>query len=315
MKGFPMNFNSILSSSGQYLSGIADISDILRGFLPEQLEQLPEALNNLLHQTAAMVPVSLDYSSVFKFILIFGVLILGFGVLSRLIFGMRSELNHAMSASVGILFVYILTTVVYTFQPAFLTKLLSPLPFVTYVNDYLFIYPFHGSPFSGVCAQILSLIILSFLVNCMDALLPEGEHVVSWYLVRFLIVVLSMLLHLAANWAFSKYLPNFIVTYAPVVLLILLISLLALGLVKLVLGIFLTVVNPILGGIYAFFFSSLIGRQLTKSVLSALILCAVFYALDHFNYLIICITAAALPTYLPLLAALLVIWYLIGHTL
>ena len=90
---------------------------------------------------------------------------------------------------------------------------------------------------------------------------------------------------------------------------------LLLGLLKLVLGIFLTVVNPILGGIYTFFFSNLIGRQVSKSVLSTAILCGVFYAMDHFNFLIIHISPAALPAYLPLLPGFLIIWYLLGHAL
>ena len=304
-----MDFNAILSSAGEQLP------EALKALFPEGLDNIPQLLGGLLEQAAAMVPVSFDYASIFKFILIFGALTLGAGILSRLIFGLRSDLNHAMSASVGILFVYILTVIVYTFQPSGLTKLISPLPFVSFVKDYLFIFPFHGSSFSAICSQIVSLIILSFLVNCLDTLLPQGEHIWSWYLSRFVIVLLSMVLHLVANWAFNTYLPNFIVSYAPAVLLVILISLLLLGLFKLILGVFLTIVNPILGGIYAFFFSSLIGRQLSKSVLSSLLLCAVFYVMDHFNYLIICITASALPTYLPLLLALLVIWYLLGHEL
>ena len=99
------------------------------------------------------------------------------------------------------------------------------------------------------------------------------------------------------------------------VLLVVLLCCMLLGLFKLVLGIFLTVVNPVLGALYTFFFSSHIGKQLTKSVLSTAILCGVFYAMDHFSFLIVHISPSALPAYLPLLPGFFIIWYLLGHAL
>lgn len=186
---------------------------------------------------------------------------------------------------------------------------------MTFVNDYLFVLPFHGTSFETLCSQILALVILSFVVNCMDALLPEGENPFTWFLSRFLSVILAMGLHVAANWAINKYLPTLIVYHAPAVLLVILLSCLLLGVFKLILGIFLTVVNPVLGALYTFFFSSHIGKQLTKSVLSTAILCGVFYVMDRFSYLIVHISPAALPAYLPLLPGFLVIWYLLGHAL
>ena len=205
-----------------------------------------------------------------------------------------------MSSAAGILTVYVITVIVYAFQPAGLEKLLTPLPFVTFVKEYLFVLPFHGTSFETLCGQILALLILAFLVNLMDSVLPEGESPITWFLSRFLSVVLAMGLHLAANWAINKYLPTLLVYHAPAVLLV---------------GIFLTVVNPVLGALYTFFFSSHIGKQLTKSVLSTAILCGVFYAMDHFSFLIVHISPSALPAYLPLLPGFFIIWYLLGHAL
>ena len=208
-----------------------------------------------------------------------------------------------------------ITVIVYAFQPAGLEKLLTPLPFVTFVREYLFVLPFHGTSFETLCGQILALLILAFLVNLMDSVLPEGESPITWFLSRFLSVVLAMGLHLAANWAINKYLPTLLVYHAPAVLLVVLLCCMLLGLFKLVLGIFLTVVNPVLGALYTFFFSSHIGKQLTKSVLSTAILCGVFYAMDHFSFLIVHISPSALPAYLPLLPGFFIIWYLLGHAL
>lgn len=272
-------------------------------------------LGELLKAAASVIPVSFDLSSSLKFILVFVAALLGVGVVFKLILGNKSDLNHALSSSAGILTVYVLTIVVYAFQPVGLSKLLSPLPFVTFVQDYLFVLPFHGTAFETLCSQILALIILSFVVNLMDALLPDGDNPFTWFLSRFLSVILAMGLHLVVNWAIDKYLPSALVYHAPAVLLVMLICFLLVGLLKLVLGVFLTVVNPIIGGIYTFFFSNLVGRQVTKSVLSTAILCGVFYAMDHFNFLVIQISPEALPAYLPLLPGFLIIWYLLGHAL
>lgn len=294
---------------------IATITQEAAALLEAAADRIPPNLKSLLGAAASAAVSSIDIGSSFKFILVFAAALLGAGLLVRLLFGNRSDLNHAMSSSAGILTVYVLTVIIYAFQPKGLENLLSPLPFVTFVNDYLFVLPFHGTSFETLCSQILALVILSFVVNCMDALLPEGENPFTWFLSRFLSVILAMGLHVAANWAINKYLPTLIVYHAPAVLLVILLSCLLLGVFKLILGIFLTVVNPVLGALYTFFFSSHIGKQLTKSVLSTAILCGVFYVMDRFSYLIIHISPAALPAYLPLLPGFLVIWYLLGHAL
>ena len=66
------------------------------------------------------------FGSSFKFILVFAATLLGAGLLVRLLFGNRSDLNHAMSSSAGILTVYVLTVIIYAFQPKGLENLLSP---------------------------------------------------------------------------------------------------------------------------------------------------------------------------------------------
>ena len=294
---------------------IATITQEAAALLEAAADRIPPNLKSLLGAAASAAVSSIDIGSSFKFILVFAAALLGAGLLVRLLFGNRSDLNHAMSSSAGILTVYVLTVIIYAFQPKGLENLLSPLPFVTFVNDYLFVLPFRGTSFETLCSQILALVILSFVVNCMDALLPEGENPFTWFLSRFLSVILAMGLHVAANWAINKYLPTLIVYHAPAVLLVILLSCLLLGVFKLILGIFLTVVNPVLGALYTFFFSSHIGKQLTKSVLSTAILCGVFYVMDRSSYLIVHISPAALPAYLPLLPGFLVIWYLLGHAL
>ena len=250
-----------------------------------------------------------------KFIGIFAAGVLILGCIGRVVMGKRSSLNHAVSSAMGILFIYVLTIVIYTFDPADLSKFLSPLPFVAFQGENLYIYGFVGMTFPDICSQVLSMVILAFLVNLLDNFIPKGQRIISWYLYRFLTVVLAIALHFVISWAFNAFLPGVLVTYAPAILLGILGAMLILGVLNVILGLVLTVVNPILGAIYTFFFSNIIGKQLTKAVFSTILLCAVVALLEHFGYTVICIAGSALGAYIPLIAVLLVLWYLVGHVL
>ena len=133
-------------------------------------------------------------------------LILGF--MGRVFLGKRSSLNHSLSAAMGILFIYAVAIVVYTFKPWSLDALLSPLPFVRFAGEHLLVIPFQRSPLTIVCSEILSLVILAFLVNLLDTLIPRGNSALGWFFLRILTVLFAMVLHILVDWAFKTYLPN-----------------------------------------------------------------------------------------------------------
>ncbi len=268
-----------------------------------------------LSHLASLLPAEIDFLSMLKFIGVFAAGSILLSLAGRALFGRRSSVNHAFSSAMGILFIYALTIVVYTFNPSGLSHFLSPLPFVQFSEAYLRILPFHTAGFPAICENLLSLVILGFLVNLLDTFLPRGRSVIGWFLLRGLSVILSMALHYGVNALCRTYLPGVLVTYAPILLLGILITMLILGVVNALLSLLLTVVNPILGGIYAFFFSNILGKQLSKSILTSALICGVFYALEHYGYSVIVISAAALASYLPLVVVLLLLWYLIGHFL
>lgn len=270
-----------------------------------------QTLTNL----TSYLPADLDLVSGLKFIGILVIAMVFIGMLGRLVFGKGSSLNQAVSTSMGILCIYALTIVVYTFNPYQLSRFLAPLPFVTFDSSSLYIFSFSGASFPAVCTQVLSMVILAFLVNLMDSFMPRGKRLLGWFFYRFLTVVLAMMLHYIVTWIFNTFLPGALVTYAPMILLGTLVIMIGLGLLKFILGLVLTVVNPLLGALYAFFFSNKIGMQLSKAVLTTLILSILVYALNYLGFSVISISAAALQTYIPLIVALLFLWYLIGHVL
>ena len=276
---------------------------------------IPQELGTVIKHVSSYVPADIDLAGTAEFMLYFSVASLILGILGRIVLGKQSSLNHALSSSIAILLIYAVTIVVYTFKPWKLDLFLSPLPFATFAGDYLILLPILDTAFPALCSEILSLVILAFLINLIDTFIPKGESFLGWFFLRIITVILCMALHFGTCWAFETYLPDILVTYAPMILLFLLIFMLFSGVISLALGLILTLNNPFLGAMYTFFFSNIVGKQISKAIFTTAILCGIMYLIGFFGYTIITITAAALVTYIPLVLLLLLLWYLIGHIL
>lgn len=278
---------------------------------------IPESLllSGLVDNIYSFSPTDLNLEAMAKFLLFFcaGSLILS--IISRAVLGKRSSLNHSLSSVMAILFVYALTAVVYSLNPQSENTSHSPLPFVTFFNDYMVILPIIGIRLTVLCRELLSLIILSFLVNLLDTFIPKGKSIPGWFVLRLLMVILALTLHILCQWACRTYLPSAMMTYAPAILLSLLIIMLTLGFLNAVLGLVLTISNPIIGVFYSFFFSNIVGKQFTKAVFTSAILCAVLYFIGEFGYSFINISTTSLMAYIPMALSCLGLWLLIGRLL
>lgn len=291
--------------------------------IPQEIEQvitqasyyIPGELRAVIHHASSYLPTELSFMTVAQFLLYFAAASLILGIMSRVVLGKRSSLSHSLSAVMGILFVYVVTITLYTFKPWNLDILLSPLPFVTFSDHYLIIHPITDLQFSALCEQLLSLIILSFLINLIDSFMPQGDNVISWLLLRVITILVCFALHLLVSWAFHTYLPGVLVDYAPVILLGVLAVMLLSGVVTLILGLVISITNPFLGTMYSFFFSNVVGKQLSKAIFTTGVLCVILYLMDTFGLIVIIISPAALLTYIPLAIAMVVLWYLIGYLL
>ena len=265
-----------------------------------------------LFETVASV--ELETTSFLKYaaILCAGLLVLGF--LGRLLFGKRSDLNHALSSTVGILAVYILGIFLYGTSAA-LSGLLASLPFVAVQDGMLALFAFQSASWTDISAVLVRMIVLAFLVNLVDTLLPKGKNFFVWLLLRLATVFFAVLFQGIIVWLSGTYLPETFLSLAPMILLGILVAMLLLGALKLLVGIALATVNPIIGALYTFFFSSLVGRQLSKAVLTTLLLSALVFALTHFGYVVISLAALSITTLLLLVLILLALWYLINQIL
>lgn len=289
----------------------------LQSYLSSLLEKIPSKIymDFPMPDLSQYIPTQMDLGSTLKFLAMFTAGFLLLGVLGRMLLGRRSGANHALSSAVGILFIYAVSVAIYAFRPWNLEDLISPLPFTAFSGEYLVLFPLRSAELNSVCFELVSMLILAFLVNLLDSLLPQGKSVLGWYFLRFVTVILAMLAHLLVRWGIASYMPGVLLEYAPMILLGLLGVMLALGVLNLLLGLVLTVANPILGGIYAFFFSNLVGRQLTRAVGTTAVLTGLVYLMEHFGITALCITQSALISCAPLLLVVLILWYLIGHVL
>ena len=259
---------------------------------------------------------SIDFDSAIflKAALILAVSCILLGVTGRFVFGKRSALNHSVSSAICILFVYAVTVVLYSLGARY-QKFIAPLPFVSFTGTRMTLFSFAGSDYTVICAQVLSMIILAFLANLFEGILPKGKHFIGWLFFRCLGIVLAMAAHLLVTWLFNAYLPQGLVTYAPTILLALLVLLLLVGALKIVVGAVLATVHPLIGAFYTFFFATVVGKALSKAVLTTAILSGIIAAMNYIGVSAVSIASEALIAYIPFLIVLVVIWYVVSRIL
>lgn len=262
----------------------------------------------------SITPVGFHAQQFIQFTLVVALGILALSILGRLIFGVRSNMNHAVSSALAILCMYVVNIVIYS-TGAKLDAILSPLPFVSISGDYLTVFPILTADFNQICAHILDMVILAFLVNLLESWLPKGKQLLSWYFFRFLSVVLAICLQYVVNLLLASLVPQGLAEMAPTVLIILLLASLALGALKLLVGGALAFINPVLAILYTFFFSTIVGKQLSKAILTTAILTGLVCLLNYLEITAVCIATAALTAYIPLILLVLVLWYVVGHLL
>ena len=258
--------------------------------------------------------IGIDFDTFWKagLVLLIGTFLIS--IFGRFIFGKRSTLNNAVSSTFAILFIYAGAVVVRAFASEF-SSLITPLPFVTISDNTMRFFSFRGTNYLEICSQVLNMMILAFLVNLADSRLPKGKNFFVWLFFRILTVLIACILHFVVVGLLAKYVPEGIATYSPLILVAVVVLLLLTGALKILVGALLTTVNPIIGALYTFFFANIVGKQITKAVLTTAILAGLIYALEALGILALAIGAAVLTAYIPVLIILIILWYIVGRFL
>ena len=233
--------------------------------------------------------------------------------LGRAMLGQNSALTNAASSAIGILFIYVATVVVMTVGGDLeqFKAYLSPLPFIRIDGDALHLLVLDSADYHLVCREILSMVLLAFLVNLLDTWIPRGNNIITWFMFRCATVVLAILAHWGVMELTGNTIPDVIADNAAVILLGLLTVMLAVGSLKFLVGIALATVNPIIAALYTFFFANVVGRQISKAALTTALLTALVWGLNAIGMNTIPIDLAALTGDMPFLGLLAVLWYVV----
>lgn len=271
-------------------------------------------MESLLDQIKSLVENEAQMRSFLILALVMTVGSLVFGFIGRFAFGKKSVLNQSVSSAIGILFIYAVTVVIHSYGLN-LKFLVSPLPFVSIYDEWLSVFPITQSNYVAICGELLNMIILAFLVNLVNSWMPQGKKFFTWLFFRIVSVALGMVAFAVVNYLLTSFLPDGLLTWAPVILLGLLVIMLLVGALKGLVGAVLVSVNPLIGFLYTFFFANVVGKMLTRAMLTTLLLSALVYALNYLGVTAIAIGTAVLVAYIPLLLLLLVLWFIVGKLL
>ena len=256
----------------------------------------------------------IDWLTVLRTTLIFAVSAFAAGAVLRLIFGKQAKVTRAVSASLSILLIYLAAVLLYLFLPNYRAELAS-LPFITVDAQKLVLWQLSGLSEELLYGSMLRLAILAFLVNLLETLLPDGKKFVSWYLWRCLTALLSLALYRLVCGLAEQYVPELLTLWAKPIILGFWALILLSGILKVLLTVVLTVVNPIIGALYAFFFSNLLGRQFSKSILTTLILMGLIGGLNRLGFSQFAFSDFSLVSYGPACLILVLTLYLFGRFL
>lgn len=263
----------------------------------------------------SMLPTTLTMSKTLLFALVLSIAMILIALFARLLLGKNSSLKHALSSALGILFLYAVCVIIYTFNPRNLVRYVAPLPYVTFSEDKLYLFSFTAAEFPVQCYQMLSMVILAFLVNLVDSFTTKNLKVLGWICVRVFSIVVAIGLHYLVYRLIQALIPNILEGYAPMILLAILVFMFFLGFLKFLLALMLTAVSPVFGGIYTFFFANKVGKNVSKALASTVVMTIFVIVLEHLGYGVIPIGAAALDSYIPFAASLCVLWLIIGFIL
>ena len=231
-------------------------------------------------------PVTLEYLRDILLVCVGCFLLAG---LFRLISGKNGSAVKSVSAVLGILILYCMRVVLEQWDTPLQTYFVQ-LPFVQINFSSVEILSLDAVNQPIIYIEIVNLLMLVFVFNLLETLLPIGKNFFVWLLLRCVSVIGTFVIYTAAQFLFVQFLPSFITDYAPLILLVILGLFLAVTVFKWLFGLILGITaSPIVGGIYTFFISNIVGKQLSKSALTTAGLFLLVYLCKHYSITIISI--------------------------
>lgn len=263
-----------------------------------------------MHFFQSLLPLADELGALLLCALLFAGALMLFGLIIRLVLGKNSGLNRALSSALGILAIYAAALVLPAAIPGASIPGLSALPLVTCGNGTIRFFSLRGVPFPALSRELMGMVLLVFISNLLTQLLPQGKKPLSWLFWRSISVVAAIAAHGCVRFLLRLVVPGLLEGYGPMIALSILLFMLLLGVLKLILGLVVTALNPIFGAVYAFFFAHKTGKQLSTAVLTTALLCLFLRLLEHFGVTVISLAGLSWWALVPLTGAF-VLWYIL----
>lgn len=273
-------------------------------------------MNSLVCLSAVLdsLDFQLEWGHAIKIACILALGIFAVGAILRALFGKGSSLTRSVSATLNILLIYLSAIILYYYFPS-LRAAMDTLPFITLKPDHFFIWKLGDLPDLVFYPSILQMAVLALFVNALETFLPRGRNLITWYLFRTVTGLSALALYFGFFQLVNMFAPEIFGTWAKTILFVFWGIILLIAVLKLLLSAVLTVVNPILGACYTFFFSNLFGKQFSKAILTTVFVTLIVYYLNQTQLTQVAFSELSLATYGPTSLIILVALYLFGKFL
>ena len=247
---------------------------------------------------------------------VLAVLVLGFGLFLagtavRMILGKGSDVSHAVAGALTVILVYLTqATAVWNFPE--LAASLAPLPFCSISGAGMALLPVSGLDHIGLYGSLVRLWLLCFLVDLLEIFLPEGKKFRGWLLWRLVAVTLTLSVYGFLTALVTAGYPELFGSMSKTVLAVSWGLVLLVGLVKALLEVIQSSVNPVIKFVHRFFYQNPFGKLFPMSILTTVILLLVLALLVSLEMTFVCF---GFWTYLPVVAILLAFLYLFSRFL
>ena len=253
------------------------------------------------------------------FLVRFCLAILFFSIIRKLFFSKRISLQHSVVSALGILMMYAACIMIYIFDPIGLKKYLVPLPFITMEEEQLMLFRFGDEDASAIFIEMLSMLLLAFLVNQIYHFEPKEVKLLGWLVFRLCSTGIAICVHIGVCWGLAKLgldeLPEFVLDYGPIMLIGFILFTFLIGWIKWILKFFMKKQNPAFDGMNTFYFTNRFGLQISRGLGTTAILTVLIRGLELLDVHHLPIHRDALQEYLPLLGVFFLLWAFIGHKL
>lgn len=269
-----------------------------------------------MFDTALILLLEIILSDMFLFLFIFSLAVLCVTFIARIILKPNSSLKHAIVSSLAIMMFYIGCLCVYIFNPAGLSRYLAPLPFIYIVDNEITLVNLLTSTFPEICRNLVSMVLLAYLINQINSYTPPNLKMLGWFLYRVLCLFAAFFIHYLVYRVINKIdhsiIPELMRDYISIIIISILVFMFLLGFIKFLVGLVVSVQNPMFGGSYQFFFVNKVGKNLSRALGSTAILTAFVIVMHHLDYGTLPIDAESLDQYIPFGLCMLFLWVIVG---